>query len=40
LGEEEARILEVLMNQSQIFKVYNKETPSTEPTERKLREFA
>ena len=36
IGEEEARILEVMMNQSQIFKVYNKDLT----TENKLREFA
>ena len=28
------------MNQSQIFKVYSKETSTTEPTETKLRQFA
>ena len=36
IGEEEARVLEVLMNQSQIFKVYNKDLI----TETKLRQFA
>ena len=36
IGEEEARLLEVLMNQSQIFKVYNKDLT----TEIKLRQFA